>query len=475
MCRSLPDLDGSLPYGLPQDVVDDIVRSLMRHSALNATTLRTLKNCEFTMLSLMGCRGVTDEWLRALTSRDDEEDEEDNSAVVDSDDEQKDSDPHESNAQDDESAEYSDNDGPVLMRTSTDPMDMAESMDVETATNPTSSAQSDPRGYRSALPSEQGRDQKEDCTDQPLVASRTNRSLSPSTSSFVSARSSQSAHSDAFGQDDTNTKGMGKTSIGGDGQTGVYSEPLFATPPVKDFIMHGTDTPYTAASIEPMPSLTANLKVLDLRGSQGLTDRGLMQLQDLSSIEVVLLDHCHSLVGRGLVALAVSHRLHTLSLANCRRLTDEAVINISHLMSLEALSLDGCRCITDRALMALANLYDLRKLDLSQCDLISDEGIEHLQDLEHLEELSLGWCRQLTDTGLGHLTNHSGRATTMRVLRLARCPISDRGVRYLGRLRALEELDLNGCTGISSLVLGDVVSELPNLESLDVSYCPGIL
>ena len=42
--------------GLPPDVVDDIVKSLVTHSALNPTTLRTLKNCELTSLQLAGVR-----------------------------------------------------------------------------------------------------------------------------------------------------------------------------------------------------------------------------------------------------------------------------------------------------------------------------------------------------------------------------------------------------------------------------------
>jgi hypothetical protein len=223
------------------------------------------------------------------------------------------------------------------------------------------------------------------------------------------------------------------------------------------------------------PSVTNNLTLLDVRGSQRLSDRGLLQLTHLHNLEVCRLDNCHSVTGRGLLALARSHRLHTLSMANCRRLTDEAVLNISHLLSLENLSLDGCRCLTDRSLAAISNLYNLRKLDLSQCDLITDVGLEQLEPLDCLEELSLGWCRQITDQGIRHLVQHPGRATTLRILRLARCPITDEGVSTLARLSALEELDLNGCSSIVSSELGNTLQRLPHLAVLDISYCPGIL
>jgi hypothetical protein len=116
---------------------------------------------------------------------------------------------------------------------------------------------------------------------------------------------------------------------------------------------------------------TSTLTLLDLRGSQRLTDRGLLQLSHppLRSLEVARLDNCHGITGRGLLAFSQSHRLHTLSLANCRRLTDEAIVNVGHLgASLMALNLGGCRCLT--SLEALSGLTSLRKLDLSQVNFL---------------------------------------------------------------------------------------------------------
>ena len=404
LCRSLPFLDGELPAGLPPDVVDDIVKSLMKHSALNANTIRSLKNCELESLILAGCRGVSDEWLRPFS-------------------------------QGQLPSRSSNASLPLQPPDCLDPMDFDE--------------------YRKSLESAQSPMAKStlrmDSADSQISKS------SRSTSSFLSAASTPSklgAVDDA--QMDQSVEANSPASS-------LSVEELAMNSPSQE----------TSASI--VPSSTSNLKRLDLRGSQNVTDRGLLLLSNLGSLEVALLDHCHSIVGRGLVALASAHRLHTLSLAHCRRLTDEAVINISHLLSLEALSLDGCRCITDRSLAAIANLYELRKLDLSQCDLVTNEGVEQLHDLEFLEELSLGWCRQITDTGLHTITEQPGRPNTLRILRLARCRITDEGIRYLGRLRVLEELDLNGCANISSAVLGETLGKMPKLSAIDVSYCPGIL
>jgi len=221
--------------------------------------------------------------------------------------------------------------------------------------------------------------------------------------------------------------------------------------------------------------ITSNITLLDLRGSQRLTDKGLLQLSDLSSLEIAKLDNCHSIQGRGLVALARSHQLHTLSLANCRRLTDEAIINVSHLISLEALSLDGCRCLTDRSMVAIGGLIRIKKLDLSQCDLITNAGLEELGNCAEIEELSLGWCRSITDEGVEFVASQQGRAKNLRIFSIARIPITNIGVEHLSKLSALEELDLNGCSNIGSNCLGNTLAKLTKLRNLDVSYCPGIL
>lgn len=110
-----------------------------------------------------------------------------------------------------------------------------------------------------------------------------------------------------------------------------------------------------------------------------------------------------------------------------------------------------------------------------QCDLITDEGLTNLKDLEMIEELSLGWCRQISDEGMSILAEQRKRNQTLRVLRLARCSLSDVGLDHIGKLTNLEELDLNGCVNISSAMLGDTLVKLVHLTSLDVSYCPGIL
>lgn len=457
LCRSLPYLDGELPSGLPQDVVDDVICSLTQHSALTATTLRVfLRHCELGSLSLAGCRGVTDAWLEPLSRR-------------------------------------------ISSSSSSDSTNSSSATSSPAAVSPVMTAAAVARGVDNdddddaILSDTMNLDEEEDSERQQVgidhdaqvhanapsdifygtfdthkVVLDTNENENASLcsmSSFVSATEDIDHH---------NHHRQPMDFVVTEATTATATiTPLQDTKP-----LHTTTTPTittTTTTAFASSSVTTNLTLLDIRGSQGLTDRGLMQLTNLSRLQVAKLDNCHSLTGRGLLAFCHSHRLHSLSLANCRRLTDEAVINISHLQSLEALSLDGCRCLTDRSLAALSDLYALTKLDLSQCDLITDRGLEQLKHLALLEELSLGWCRLISDAGLLLLTGHTGRAQTLRVLRLARCTITDAGVGHLARLQALEELDLNGCASIGSAALGNTLEKLKRLTDLDVSHCPGIM
>lgn len=132
-------------------------------------------------------------------------------------------------------------------------------------------------------------------------------------------------------------------------------------------------------------------------------------------------------------------------------------------------------CLSDISLKSIGKLLNLRKLDISQWDLLTDDALEHLRGIFFLEELSLGWCRRISDKGIRILAEQPGRNEHIRTLSLARCQISDAGVKFLANFQMLQNLDLNGCCHINSEALGEVLTLLKGLEYLDVSYSRKIL
>ena len=411
ICRSLPNLEGELPPGLPPDVVDRIISSLTSHAALNSTTLRTLSNCEFGSLSLANCRGVSDEWLIPLSSSsvssvgspanrfrsgsiDQQQQQRLRSASTASYDYPKNHSGYSSPkpplrdvhptqfavpSNDGQSSSFLDGD-----RSSSMMMDLDDYDEMNSGNH----APNDGQLQQPALSMSSGAHQGQSLYNTMDDESR-------STSSFVSASSTPYAGSEDRPASPLLPSVLPppeffslKHSSGPSSSLWLYptrdnsmmAMPLSQTVPLLPSATslqarsgssgnaNNSQPDFAPSTASVNCNTTSTLTLLDLRGSQRLTDRGLLQLTHtpLRSLEVVRLDNCHGITGKGLLAFSRS-RLHTLSMANCRRLTDEAVVNISHLgASLMTLNLGGCRCLTDRSLEALSELLGLRQLDLSQ-------------------------------------------------------------------------------------------------------------
>ena len=356
VCRSLPYLDHPLPSGLPQDVVDRIVTSLTSHAALNCTTLKALTRCELGALSLANCRGVNDEWLITLSSSSVSNDSHSavgrmkkvSKSIIDCD------------AADNNDSTPPYVHSPPLGELAVPGENMSSSsmmmmMDMDDIDNLHTN------------------ERKENLEDDCDFGSR-------STSSFISASSRPTSPRLPSSGDDANSSSNACMKL------------TFSSSPDKIFhndddddnddndnmnwnnesFLYNDDISFTgsfqASSAITSGTTTSSLALLDLRGSQRITDRGLLQLSHtpLLSLEVARLDNCHGITGRGMLAFSRCYRLHTLSMSNCRRLTDEAVVNVSHLGNLMAMNLGGCRCLTDRTLEAIGELHMIRKLDLSQ-------------------------------------------------------------------------------------------------------------
>jgi hypothetical protein len=392
----LPNLDGELPVGLPKEIVDRILRSLTSHAALNSTTLRALRKCDLNKLSLANCRGVSDEWLLSLATSS-------GSSV---------------NSNRSSSSSGSSSNG---IGDSSDSGKKKRRLPASPSSNnnscPTSVGLFNPNyvngpklpSLGDAYPAQWPNPSNPDGGDYPTVRKNKDNEdalIYPALQNYMEGSNADDSM-DGFHADNSyescSSAGFlsassrphspllhpsncvpltlssspwlrGSLPAGG----GIISNEFLST-----YNMFDEDDDELSRIECDADSRTAgggaasSLTLLDLRGSQRLTDRGLLQLSytPLRTLEVALLDNCHGITGRGLIAFAKSHRLRVLSISNCRRLTDEAVVNVSHLSpSLVALNLGGCRCVTGRSLQALSGMVKLQRLDLSQvsiCPLIS--------------------------------------------------------------------------------------------------------
>lgn len=468
LCRSIPNMESEIPPGMPQDVVDMILNSLRENFALNATTLRSLRNCEMSTLSLANCRGVTDEWLESLA-------------------------PRRYGDIRRKFASFSTSDLPVGKCVPSNPNVVIDNMlseDLRDVCLQNRNSNPNPnenfvlqKGFSSKLskPSSLSagaaksvsfdKDVSSECQGE-YIANSDKHSYDDIDSCIdgcdVSFHEKKKNHEDL-------SPSLDETEISYDS---TNSRELNLSCPhctlqEQNYLPTCSEEKNSSATF----AAATNVNVLDLRGCQHITDQGLNHLGHLCEAEVALFDNCHSLTGPGLQILLKSRKLHTLSFAHCRRLTDDGLVNISQcLPALENLSLEGCRCLTDQSLLYISGLVGLQQLDLSQCDLVTDVGLQYLENLANLSAISLGWCREISDKGIDTLTMQLGRADQLRMIRLARLTkLTDVGVAYICRLLSLEKLDLSGCCSVTSSVVGATLEKLTKLENLDISYCPGIL
>jgi Leucine-rich repeat (LRR) protein len=111
-------------------------------------------------------------------------------------------------------------------------------------------------------------------------------------------------------------------------------------------------------------------------------------------------------------------------------------------------------------LSPLAESFSLRELSVIDASLLTDAGLVELKDIRALEALNLSGCSQVSSVaGLRH-------STTLRKLVLMNTGITDAGIAGLECIIGLTELSLYGCKYITSVA---TLRRCPSLRELDIS------
>lgn len=423
ICRSLPNLDGELPPGLPQEIVDKIVASLTSHSALNCTTLRILKNCELGELNLAKCRGVSDDWLIPLSRSSCSSDSRigrgrscslgtspfgssvigarlppNDTIMLD---------------KDQRPRSYSYSSPPSGLPLSgihhpaqfvLSPRNSSSFLEVQSSSL-TMMELDDVDGDEKSYDENQRNsdaingDAMDDCCSKSLA--------SRSTSSFVSAKSTLQ-------------------SPGASDHVRAPSPLLPSVLPPPEFFsmkLQGTpsslwlypthhhnssdDIDKTAPGISKLPSKKPPtlLPSSSSLQTEDFFTRGLDNNHEMSFSEESYNHYDNPYIPSSSPG-GISSSLTLLDLRGSHRLTDRGLLQLSRvpLCNLKLAKLDNCHGITGRGLVALSKSQKLRTLSLANCRRLTDEAVVNVSHLETLEAVNLGGCRCLTDRSLEALS-----------------------------------------------------------------------
>lgn len=198
-----------------------------------------------------------------------------------------------------------------------------------------------------------------------------------------------------------------------------------------------------------------------IRITWGLRDEDLTRLvQTAPGLEVVDLSVAN-VTDAGLGELPKLEKLRVLTLVDAKQITDNGLKNLSQISSLEELDLSGTN-VTDAGLKHLTALPNLHTLGLRDLDSITDAGLSSLAGISSLEELDLSGTG-LAEAGLREL----GELPNLRVLRLREnIGITDEAIRHLIGIRSLERLDLS-LTDVSYEALRQL-AVLSSLKEVDL-------
>ncbi len=157
---------------------------------------------------------------------------------------------------------------------------------------------------------------------------------------------------------------------------------------------------------------------------------------DGSRVTAVVIPDGSSVTAEDVAACGTLTGLRTLQIYNCRPLDDAAVQGLVGLQSLDTLALTNT-ALTDAAVETIATAFPhLVDLDLSSNTNMTGAALKWIAGLEKLERLGL-------------LQNR----------------FNDLNTRRLGKLKALQVLDLRGNMEAGDMTL-DVLGKLPNLRAL---------
>ena len=241
--------------------------------------------------------------------------------------------------------------------------------------------------------------------------------------------------------------------------------------------LHISGAGFTNEGIERLTTLE-NLQVLNLLrfGPDGLDNENLKQLTKLSGLKNLWLGSASNITISGLNTLSALGDLENLSVHDVHQ--DDGGLDISGLKKLRNLRIimrsqttrvdkefeTTCDTFRDSDLACLSGLTNIEDLSLIGPG-IGDGGFKHLASLTKLKHVQITGSTDLTDEGLHHLADmHRIDSLTIDNSR-----ITQRGLAHLYGLKTLHIIRINSVVPISSSAIGRLRTELPHLQSINIS------
>ena len=206
----------------------------------------------------------------------------------------------------------------------------------------------------------------------------------------------------------------------------------------------------TGENLQLETGITLALKVLHLRDCWALTSQGLKNI----------LEHLDK------------EKLKELNLSRTKVSLEELNSEVSTFPNLEIIRLNQCSNFTDIGLISFLNKSGakLKKIDISSTRITLSEVGLLSTTLNSLEELNVSSCQGMTDKGLISFLNKAGGNLKRLCLSNTKITLTEVGL-LITSLPRLEDLILSFCDGLTDLGLVSFLNKAGgNLKKMNLSY-----
>ena len=227
-------------------------------------------------------------------------------------------------------------------------------------------------------------------------------------------------------------------------------------------------------NLEDSSTHVLDLKVLDLGGCIGLTERGLANIisrTNLCNLKEFNLRACSKLTVLVFILNKTGDSLKKLDLS----LTNLTLADIGSLTascsSIEDLNMSYCRNLTESGLVSILNKTGdcLKKLNLSLTNLTLADIGSLTASLSSIEDLNLSYCRNLTDSVLVSILNKTGDSLQKLDLSGTNLTLNEIGS-LIASFSSIEDLNLRECHNLTDSELVSILNKTgDSLKKLDLS------
>lgn len=153
--------------------------------------------------------------------------------------------------------------------------------------------------------------------------------------------------------------------------------------------------------------------------------------------------------------------------------SDGDIVNVEWLKDVESVRIMNAYRIGDDGLAALGKIEGLQQLELlgMRRNAVSADGVAHIGGLKHLRRLVFGWAPGETCVISEDVFSAMRHMHGLESLSIDGAEISKAGLTAIAEAKRLRVLGLTNCSGFTIEDASRLVRELPNLQTLEMTYC----